>query len=257
MLRSLSTASTGMNAQQQNIDVISNNIANVNTTGFKKGRAEFKDLMYQSLNYSVGANETDKKQVGLGTKLTAIYNNFDQGSFKETGNSLDLSIAGKGFFKVTDGSGEPVYTRDGSFKIDKEGKILTSNGFYLDAGGIQVPPTSTGIVVRSNGNVQAQMADGTNTILGNIKIHMFPNQSGLKFLGNNVYQETVGSGNPSEVDPGFSGSGTIESGFLETSNVQLVVEMTNLITAQRAYEANSKIIQSSDELLKTVNQLKR
>jgi len=256
MLRSLNTASTGMTAQQQNIDVISNNIANVNTTSFKKGRAEFKDLLYQDMAYSVGANEKQEKQVGLGTKLTAVYNNFQQGSLRETGNSLDLAIAGKGFFRVINGAGEEVYTRDGSFKVDPEGRLLTSNGYYLDSG-ITIPTEVTGVLVRSNGSVQVQNLDGTNTTLGTIPLYMFPNEAGLKLLGNNTYQQTVNSGESAETDPGFNGSGTIESGFLETSNVTLVVEMTNLITAQRAYEANSKIIQSSDEILKTVNQLKR
>jgi len=256
MLRSLNTASTGMTAQQQNIDVISNNIANVNTTSFKKGRAEFKDLLYQNMSYSAGANESQEKQVGLGTKLSGVYNNFEQGSLRETGNSLDLAVAGKGFFRVINGSGEPVYTRDGSFKIDPEGRLLTTNGYYLDSN-IVIPPEVTGVLVRANGSVQVQNQDGTNEILGTIPLNMFPNEAGLKLLGNNTYQQTVNSGDAVETDPGFNGSGQIESGFLETSNVTLVVEMTNLITAQRAYEANSKIIQSSDEILKTVNQLKR
>lgn len=258
MLRSLSTSSTGMTAQQHNIDVISNNIANANTTGFKKGRAEFKDLLYQNLNYSMGANETKTKQVGTGTKLSAVYNDFSQGSFRETGSSLDLAIAGKGFFKVTNGAGEDVYTRDGSFKLDSTGRLLTSNGFVLNTGTeINIPSDATGVLVRSNGTINIQKSDGTQETLGQVKLFMFPNESGLNFLGNNVYQATVSSGEEIETDVGFNGSGTIESGFLETSNVQLVVEMTNLITAQRAYEANSKVIQSSDEILKTLNNLKK
>ena len=262
MIRGLYTAASGMVAQQQNIDVISNNIANVNTTGFKQDRAEFQDLMYQSLNYTAGAtsattNNPTGIDVGLGVKTAGIQKNFIQGSLKETGNSFDVAIAGEGFFKITTPTGETAYSRDGSFKKDNEGALVTSQGYKLDPE-IVIPEGLIKISIANDGIVTGEdAATGDITQLGQITIANFINPAGLSPKGNNLYSATEVSGAPVEGNPGLNGMGYLQQGMLEGSNVQLVTEMVALITAQRAYEANSKSITTTDTMLQTVNQLKR
>ncbi|MEA3498789.1 MAG: flagellar basal-body rod protein FlgG [Campylobacterota bacterium] len=262
MIRGLYTAASGMTAQQQNIDVISNNIANVNTTGFKQDRAEFQDLMYQSLNYTAGATSSTTNNptgidVGLGVRTAGIQKNFGQGSLKETGNSLDLAVAGNGFFKVTTPNGETAYSRDGSFKKDNEGSLVNGSGFKLDPE-IVIPDNLVNISIAEDGTVTGTDASsGDITQLGQITLATFINPSGLSPQGSNLYLATEVSGDPIDGIAGINGMGTIRQGMLESSNVQLVTEMVNLITAQRAYEANSKSITTTDTMLQTVNQLKR
>lgn len=262
MIRGLYTASTGMTAQQNNIDVISNNIANVNTVGFKQDRAEFQDLMYESLNYTSGATSADTNNptgidVGLGVRISGIQKNFLQGNLRETGNPLDIAIQGDGFFKITMPNGETGYSRNGEFKLDSEGSIVNSLGYKLDPE-IVIPSELTDISIGQDGTVSAMdSTTGQVTQLGQITLVNFVNPAGLSPQGNNLYLATDISGDPIEGTAGLEGIGSIAQGMLESSNVQLVTEMVNLITAQRAYEANSKSITTTDTMLQTVNQLKR
>ncbi len=262
MLRSLYTAATGMMAQQMNIDVTSNNIANVNTVGYKKQRAEDADLFYQTMQYagtSTSATTTSPTglSVGLGVRPVAVSKIFTQGNFKETGNNLDLAITGNGFFQVQLPDGSIGYTRDGSFKLDSNGQIVTSDGYPL-VPNITIPPDATQINIGTDGTVSVLQAGQTQaTQVGQITLTNFINPAGLHSLGDNNYINTSASGDPIEGVPGQDGLGQIRQGFVEMSNVQLVEEMTDLITGQRAYDANSKAITTSDEMLQTVNNLKR
>lgn len=262
MIRGLYTAATGMNAQQTNIDVISNNIANVNTTGFKKDRAEFQDLMYESLNFSAGATTADTTNptgidVGLGVRVEGVLKTFSQGNLRETGNKLDVAIEGDGFFKITLPNGETGYTRNGAFKIDSEGSIVNGQGYTLDPE-IVIPSDLTNLSIGSDGTVSGtNTTTGEVTELGQITLVDFVNPAGLAPKGENIYLATEISGDAVEGTAGLDGMGNIRQGMLEMSNVALVNEMVNLITAQRAYEANSKSIQTTDTMLQTVNQLKR
>ena len=262
MLRSLYSAATGMVAQQTSIDVTSNNIANVNTVGYKKQRAEFADLFYQTMEYagtSTSATTTSPTgiNVGLGVRPTAVTKLFSQGNFKETGNNLDLAITGNGFFKVQLPDGSEAYTRNGSFKVDANGQMVTSDGYPLIPN-IVIPPDAVQISIGTDGTVSVLQAGQTQSSqIGQITLTNFVNPAGLHSLGDNNYINTTASGDPIEGVAGQNGLGQIRQGFVEMSNVQLVEEMTDLITAQRAYDANSKAITTSDEMLKTVNQLKR
>jgi len=262
MIRGLYTAAAGMTAQQQNIDVISNNIANVNTNGFKQDRAEFQDLMYQSLNYTAGAtsattNNPTGIDTGLGVRVSGIQKNFLQGNISETGNTYDLAIQGNGFFQITTPQGEIGYTRNGAFKLDSDGAIVDGNGYKLEPE-IVIPSELVKISVAEDGTVTGQdSATGDINELGQINLVNFINPSGLAPQGDSIYLATEISGDPIETDPGIDGMGTIRQGMIEGSNVQLVTEMVNLITAQRGYEANSKSINTTDSMLQTVNALKR
>ena len=261
MIRSLHTASTGMMAQQQQIDVTANNIANVNTTAFKKSRAEFKDLLYQNLNFSsTKTSDTTSNptglQVGLGAKISSVQKMFFQGSLKETGNNLDLAIAGDGFLKIKLPNGSDGYTRDGSLKVDGEGFVVTANGYKIQPE-IKIEDGAVNINIAKNGLVSIQKGDGSLTNVGSLELHSFINPAGLHSIGSNTFLETENSGIAITGTPGLNGLGQVEQGFLETSNVQLVTEMTDLITGQRAYEANSKVVQTSEELLQTINNLKK
>ncbi len=262
MIRALWTAATGMRAQQLNIDVISNNLANVNTVGFKRTRADFQDLMYQTLR-PPGADSTSTTkiptgiQVGLGTRVAGLEKIFQQGSFKQTGNPLDLAIEGKGFFKVQLPNGEIAYTRAGAFKLDDQGRIVTSDGYPLDPV-ITIPPDAIDISIGEDGTVSVlQPGSTTYTQVGQITIADFPNPAGLRAIGRNLFKETDTSGAPIEGTPGQDQFGTIAQGYIETSNVDVVEEMVNLIVAQRAYEANSKAIQTGDDMLQIANNLRR
>jgi flagellar basal-body rod protein FlgG len=251
-----------MVAQQVQIDTISNNISNVNTVGFKKNRSEFADLMYQVAEYA-GTSTSQSSisptgiEVGLGVRPTAIAKIFSQGNFKETGNNMDLAITGNGFFQIQRPDGSIGYTRNGSFKIDNEGSIVNSDGYKL-LPEITIPSDATSINVGTDGIITIlQGGQQQANQIGQIEIVNFINPAGLHSLGNNLYINTTASGDPIAGQPSFNGFGQIRQGFVEMSNVSLVEEMTDLITAQRAYEAASKAIQTSDDMLQTTNQLKR
>ncbi len=261
-MRSLNIAATGMLAQQTNVEVISNNIANMNTTAYTRRRPEFSDLLYQNLR-RVGAASSDAGtivptgvQLGLGVKTTAVYRITETGSVQNTDNTLDMAIQGKGYFQIRLPSGETAYTRDGSFQLSDQGQIVTHEG-YTVLPGINVPNDAVGISVNSSGQVLIKR-DGTTELasVGQLQLSIFPNEAGLEARGDNLYMETPASGPAAVANPGTAGYGTVLQGYLETSNVNVVAEVTNLISAQRAYEMNSKVIQTSDEMLSTINQMK-
>ncbi len=262
MIRSLWTAATGMEAQQLNIDVISNNLANVNTLGFKKSRVDFQDLLYQT-SRTAGSTEAQGAQVptgiqvGLGTRPGAIQKIFTQGDFQQTQNSLDLVIEGDGFFAIQLPNGQTAYTRDGSFKVDDQGRMVTSDGFAL-VPEISIDPQATGVSVGSDGTVTVTIPGQTTPQpAGQIQIAKFVNPAGLSNIGRNLLAPSAASGEPITETPGENGLGTIASGFIEMSNVKVVEEMVNMIVAQRAYEINAKAIQTSDEMLNIANNLRR
>jgi flagellar basal-body rod protein FlgG len=262
MMRALWTAGSGMVAQQSNIDVISNNLANVNTTGFKKSRSDFQDLMYQTIRQAGATTGPDNRlpsgvQIGHGVRQVATQKIYTQGSFQETGNSLDMAIEGDGFFQVTMPDGTISYTRDGSFKKDEQGRIVTSEGYPLEPQ-ITIPENATDISISSTGIVSATIPDQTETQeIGQLQLARFVNSAGLENIGRNLLRETAASGAPVVTDPGTDGSGTLVQKYLEMSNVQVVEEMVNMIVAQRAYEVNSKAITTADEMLQQANNLKR
>ena len=262
MLRSLYTATTGMVGQQLQIDTTSNNIANVNTTGYKKQRAEFNDLFYQVMQYAgTSTSETTLSptgiEVGTGVRSGAINRMFSQGHPKETENNLDVAITGKGFFQIELPDGNTAYTRAGNFKLNNEGQMVTPEGYRLIPE-ITIPENATQINIGTDGTVSVvQGNQGGVDVIGQIEITNFINPAGLHGLGDNLYINTNASGDPIVAVPGTDGTGQLRQGFLEISNVKLVEEMTDLITGQRAYEANSKTIQTADAMLQTVNGLKR
>ncbi|WP_100994420.1 flagellar basal-body rod protein FlgG [Helicobacter pylori] len=262
MLRSLYSATSGMLAQQTHIDTTSNNIANVNTIGFKKSRADFNDLFYQAMQYA-GTNTSnttlspDGMEVGLGVRPSAITKMFSQGSPKETENNLDVAITGKGFFQVQLPDGTTAYTRSGNFKLDEQGNLVTSEG-YLLIPQITLPEDTTQVNIGVDGTVSVtQGLQTTSNVIGQITLANFVNPAGLHSMGDNLFSITNASGEAIVGNPDSQGLGKLRQGFLELSNVRLVEEMTDLITAQRAYEANSKSIQTADAMLQTVNSLKR
>lgn len=262
MLRSLFTAATGMIAQQTQVDVTSHNIANVNTMGYKKNRAEFADLMYQVMSYAGTPTSTTTThptgiEVGLGVRPQAITKIHSQGYFKETGNNLDMVIAGNGFFQVQMPDGTTAYTRNGAWKLDSDGNIVNDDGLQL-VPNITIPADATQIAIGIDGTVSV-LQPGAQEMqqVGQIEIVNFINPAGLHSSGDNLFLETGASGAPIIGIAGQDGLGQIKQGFVEMSNVQLVEEMTELITGQRAYEANSKAITTSDSMLQTTNELKR
>ncbi len=261
-MRALNIAATGMQCQQTNVEVISNNIANMNTTAYNRRRAEFTDLLYQN-DRRVGTNSSDIGtivptgiQLGLGVRTTATYRITQQGSLNNTNNTLDVAVQGKGYFKILLPSGEYAYTRDGSFQLSDTGKIVTADG-YTVMPGITIDTLATGVTINSSGQVM-ETKDGTvtPTIQGQLTLSIFPNDAGLEAQGNNMFMQTAASGQPSDSVGGAQGYGTVLQGYLETSNVNVVSEITDLISAQRAYEMNSKVVQASDEMLSTINQMK-
>ena len=251
-----------MEAQQINIDTIANNIANVNTTGYKQARAEFQDLLYQNIRPAGTAASTSTEypvglQLGLGTRPVATTRIYRQGDFRQTGNPLDLVIEGKGFFQVRMPSGETAYTRDGSFHVDKEGKIVTADGDPLEPN-ITIPADAQEIVIASDGTVSVTQAGQTTAQqLGTIQLSNFQNPSGLNAIGRNLMMATTASGEPIVGNPGEQGMGRINQGFLEQSNVNVVEEMVNMIIAQRAYEVNSRAVRVADDMLSQINNLVR
>jgi flagellar basal-body rod protein FlgG len=258
MIRALYTAATGMQAQQLNIDVIANNLANVNTTGFKKSRADFQDLLYQTLR-APGASTTNNTQtptgiqVGLGARPAAVQRLATQGDYTQTGNELDLAVEGIGFFQVTLPDGSTAFTRAGAFKHDGTGRVVTSDGLPLEPS-LSIPDGAQAVTVGQDGTVSAILPGAsTPTQVGQIQTARFINPAGLRALGKNLLQETETSGPPALGTPGEENRGTLIQGFLENSNVSVVEELVALITGQRAYEVTSKAIQTADDMLRTTN----
>lgn len=262
MIRALWTSASGMLAQQLNTDVIANNLANVNTTGYKRSRADFQDLLYQTIRPAGSSNTSGSQvpvgiQVGHGTRAIAIQKMFTQGDYEETGNPLDMVIEGDGFFQIMMPDGSIAYTRAGSFKQDSQGRIVTSDGFIMKDQ-IVIPQEAQDIAITSDGTIQALMPGKTQPQqLGVIELARFTNPAGLSSEGKNLYFATASSGQAITGTPGMDGFGTIVQRSLEMSNVKVVEEMVNLIVAQRAYEINSKAIQTSDEMLGIANNLRR
>ncbi len=263
MIRALFTSATGMIGQQMNIDTIANNLANVNTTGFKKSRVNFQDLLYETVKpagteTAAGTTIPEGIQIGHGVRPSAIAKIFTPGNLIQTGNALDLVIEGNGFFQIELPDGTTAYTRDGSFKMNQEGTIMTADGYPLTPT-ITVPTNYEQLTIGSDGTVSARVPGSTTADnVGTLELVRFPNPAGLDArLGRNLLVETQASGTPTTGQPGLDGIGTIEQGFVENSNVQVVEEILQLIIAQRAYEANSKVIQASDEMLQLANNVKR
>ncbi len=261
-MRSLDIAATGMLAQQRNVEVVSNNLANMNTTAYMRRRTEFHDLIYQDLR-RVGTTSSDAGtivpsgvQLGLGVKLAAVYRIHEQGNLEATDNTLDLAVQGKGFFQITLPTGDTAYTRDGTFQLDANGRIVTHDGYPLQPA-ITVPNNAIDVTVNQSGEVlvkiEGQVAFSN---VGQIQTATFPNAAGLQAEGGNLLTETPASGSAITGAPGSTGFGSILQGFLETSNVNAVEEISNLISAQRAYEMNSKVIQTSDEMMGTLTALR-
>lgn len=261
MTRALFTAATGLGAMQFFTDVIANNLANVNTTGFKRSRVHFQDLLYQTIHLagtpsSVGTQVPSGVQAGHGVNVVSTEKIFTQGSFRQTGNQLNVAIKGDGFFQILLPDGSLAYTRDGSFEVDSNGNIVTHSGFLLEPQ-ITIPPETVNLEINQEGIVTAQLPDGTLNQLGQIQLVNFINPAGLQDLGSNLFRETAASGAPIVGNPGQNGTGFLEQGFIETSNVNVAEELIDLIVAQRAYEVNSKSIQTQDAMLATAGNLKR
>jgi len=259
-MKALSIAATGMSAQQLNLEVIANNIANINTTGFKRARAEFSDLLYQAERLQGVPNRANQAVVpegalvGLGVKTVAVRNVHIQGSLVSTGNKFDLALVGNGWFQIEGANGETLYTRAGSFNTNAEGQLVTVDGFDVQPA-IVVPQNTVEVIVNKSGQVFARVADQQDLEeLGQLTLANFANEAGLAPLGDNLFQETAASGPPIAGVPGDPGFATIEQGYLEASNVDPVKEITELISAQRAYEMNSKVIKTADEMASTITQ---
>ncbi|MBE2244055.1 MAG: flagellar basal-body rod protein FlgG [Burkholderiaceae bacterium] len=260
MMRSLWISKTGMEAQQTQLDSISNNLANASTNGYKKSHAVFEDLMYQNLR-QVGANSSEQTtlptglQAGLGSRAVASARSFTQGNLQQSSNPLDLAVRGNGFFQIQMPDGTLGYTRDGSFQVDAQGALVTNNGYALQPG-ITIPVGAQSITIAQDGTVSATLAGQTQPqILGQIQLASFVNPAGLEPKGQNLFAETVASGTPSAGEPGLNGLGSLQQGFVETSNVNVVEELVSMIQTQRAYELNSKAIQTSDQMLQKLAQL--
>ena len=262
MLRALKTAALGMKAQQLNVDVISNNLANVNTTGYKRSSIEFQDLLYETIQSGgAGGTGTNQKpteiQIGLGNKPISTFRAFSQGNIVETGNTLDVAINGSGFLQVQRPDGEILYTRDGALKVNGEGLLVTNSGLRLYPD-ITIPPEAESVSIHQNGTVHAYFAGESEAVeLGQLELVTFMNPAGLRALGGNLFELTDISGEPSFGIPGEEGVGMLQQGYLEKSNVDIAQEMIDLIVTQRAYEINTKAIRTADELLAMTNQLKR
>ena len=261
-MRALRTAATGMSAQQLNVEVISNNIANMNTVGFKRQRAEFQDLMYQNVErmgaQSSGAGTVVPTgiQIGAGVKAGAVYRISEQGSLTRTENQLDVAISGKGLFQILLPSGETAYTRAGNFSMSPEGQIVTDDGYVVQPA-ITVPGEAKEVIISKTGQVQVMIGeDPQPQDVGQLELATFVNQGGLEAIGDNLFMETAASGPANTGAPGEPGFGMLNQGYTEASNVDAVAEVTALIVAHRAYEMNSKVITTADEMLSAANQLK-
>ncbi len=262
MIRALWTAASGMQTQQLNIDVVANNLANVNTAGFKKSRADFQDLMYQSLK-TTGAPSTNATQiptgiqVGLGAKPASVTKLFTPGNINQTGNELDVAIEGDGFYQIQLPDGTTAYSRSGAFKKDNQGRMVNADGYPV-LPNVVIPNNATKITIGNDGTVSVMQAgQNTPTTVGNLQLATFSNPSGLSAIGHNLLQVSDASGVATTGTPGQTGIGTLSQGFIEMSNVSVVEEMVNMIVGQRAYEVNSKAVQAADEMLQQANNLRR
>ncbi len=261
-MRALSIAATGLQAQQLHVEVISNNIANINTNGFKRQEVEFQDLLYQNVQRA-GTNTSDSGtivpsgvQLGLGVNAGAVYRIFQQGTMNQTGSKFDVAIQGRGFFKIELPTGDFAYTRAGSFQPNTDGDLVTPEGYKLSPG-INIPGDTLQVTINPEGEVfvlQSGQTDSTSA--GKIDLESFINEAGLEAMGDNLYAETQASGPPIAITAGDTGTGSFLQGYLEASNVDPVTELTNLITAQRGYEFNSKVISASDDMLQTINNIR-
>jgi len=262
MLRALYTAASGMEAQQLNIDTIAHNLANINTSGFKLRRAQFQDLLYQNIRQAGASNTSTTEipvglQIGLGTRPVATEMNFTQGDFAATNNPLDMVIQGQGFFQIRQVNGQIAYTRSGNFHLNRDGNLVTSEGDLLDPQ-ITIPQDQISITIGSDGTVSVMQAAQTQPQqVGKIEIANFQNPAGLQNIGKNLFLPTQASGEPITGTPGENGLGTLLSGFVEQSNVSVVEEMVNMIVSQRAYEANSKVIRTADDMFTQANNVVR
>ena len=261
-MQALRTAATGMAAQQLNVEVISNNIANMNTVGYKRQRAEFQDLLYQNLERA-GAQSSDQGtivptgiQVGAGVKTGATYRITEQGAMTQTGGKYDVGINGRGFLQVLMPTGEIAYTRAGNLSVNDQGQLVTTDGYQIQPA-ITIPGDATDVSISKSGQVQVSQAGSTTpTVVGSLELASFTNEAGLEAIGSNLLKQSAASGAPNTGAPGSIGFGTMMQGYTEASNVDPVTEITALIVAQRAYEMNSKVISASDQMLQTANQLK-
>lgn len=260
MIRSLWISKTGLDAEQTQLDVISNNLANVSTDGFKRSRAVFQDLVYQTLRQP-GAQSSQQTllpsglQLGTGVRPVATEKIFTQGNLEQTGNPLDVAIEGNGFFQVLLPDGSTAYTRDGSFQVDNQGQLVTASGYPVQPA-VTIPPNTLSITIARDGTVSVVQPGSTNpTQVGSLQLAGFINPAGLQSMGQNLYLETAASGTPSSNAPGSNGLGELNAGYVETSNVNVVEELVNMIQTQRAYEINSKAIQTSDQMLQRLSQL--
>ncbi len=260
-MRALDVAATGMQAQQTNVQVIANNIANMTTTGFKRSRVEFQDLLYQDLSRP-GSNSSAAgtiiptgTQIGLGVRTAGVYRIDQQGNLQQTSNSLDLAISGNGWFQVTLPSGQTAYTRDGTFALAPDGTIVTSDGYVVQPS-IQIPTNATNVTINSAGQVQVSISGQTAPqTVGQLQLATFPNDAGLAAQGGNLFVQTAASGDPVTGVPSAPGFGQVMQGFVENSNVNVVSEITDLITAQRAYEMNSQVITTANQMMSTLTHL--
>lgn len=261
MLRSLYTAATGMEAQQLKMDVIANNLANSGTTGFKRVRAEFQDLLSETIIQATpagpqGGGQPAPLQVGLGVKTGSTTRSMGQGDMQNTQNPLDLAIEGQGFFRVQQLNGQVAFTRAGNFRVDETGRMVTQHGEMIEPG-INVPPETTALTIRPDGTVLATLPNKTDpTELGRLQLTMFTNPAALEAIGHNLFQPTGATGQEIQVRPGEQGAGSISQGFLESANVKAVEEMIDMISTQRSYEMNSKVIQTADQMLQRLTQLR-
>jgi flagellar basal-body rod protein FlgG len=262
-MRALNTAATGMMAMELNVQVISNNIANMRTTGYKRQRAEFQDLMYEHVQ-RIGAQASDQGNIlpvgielGAGVKTVGTPRLMSQGTLSQTGNSLDVAIQGDGFFKVLMPDGTYTYSRDGSFQMDSQGRIVNVQGNVIQPG-ITIPQNATAVTINAQGQISVTLPGSTTSnVLGQLTLTRFINNAGLRAIGNNLFQETPASGTPQDGLPGTDGAGTLLQGNLEQANVEAVTEISDLIAAQRAYEMNSKVITAADQMLQTTSGLMR
>lgn len=261
-MRTLSIAGTGMLAQQTNVDVISNNIANMNTTAYKRQRAEFQDLLYQQVSRPGAATAGEDTraasgiQIGAGVKTGGVYRIAEQGALTSTSNRYDLAIDGQGLFQVTMPSGETAYTRAGSFQLSDQGELVTADGYRVEPG-VTVPQGALDVTVSKTGLVQVKMpGDAEMQTIGQLELATFVNEAGLEAIGGNMFLQSASSGQPTVASPGEPGFGTLSQGFIEASNVNPVSEITALITAQRAYEMNSRVVKTADEMLATASQMR-
>ncbi len=262
MLKAMRSASSGMIAQQMNVDNIANNLANVATTGFKRSKVEFQDVLYQNYRKAgtqtaIGSEVPANLAIGYGTRAVATVREFSVGDFQNTGNPLDMAISGNGFFQIQMPDGTTGYTRDGAFKLSAEGQLVTADGFYLQPE-ITVPEDATAIHVGLDGTISVMIVGSEESQdIGQVELARFVNPGGLAAVGHNLFTQTGASGNPIIATPGTEGMGKIDQGYIELSNVKVVDEMVNMIVAQRAYELNSKVIKTSEDMMQISNNLKR